>query len=559
MNLRRIKIANFRGIRELVVDLEQQTTVLIGENNNGKTSTLDAMRICLGMETLGENFDFAPTDFYAAADDTFRSGSPPIEITLTFRERNRDGWDEPHMEPLKDAMVTDGGGLREIRMCVVARQSLDMEKITIGCRFLDHSGRPIEVAEVRKKVKAIRSLSPFILISPDRYRNGQPDAGLHLFTRGVDVQRWELERQVEDVYHKITEARGPVSRTQVSKGLNAVADLINCLLERRDERLGPRPMLEELSTLLRKQSGANTRTKGAGVQNVGILILLGALLEARGTKELPAHAVAIVGIEEPETHLHPLMLASIWQVINCIRAQKLVTTNSGDLLADVPLRSLRRLVRRRETVKVYRLKNKRLSQNERRRVGYHIRARRGEALFARCWLLVEGETEYWLLPELARLMGYDFATEGISCIEFAQCGVDPLIKLASNLGIEWHLIIDGDDAGEHYARHARQLIRHRSLADRITTLDEWDMEQCLWAHGYEEVYRRNASQHRKGKSGSGAESPAAVIKQAIRARSKPGLALAIAEAAGQPDSPGVPRLLEKAVETTIRLARESCA
>ena len=73
-----------------------------------------------------------------------------------------------------------------------------------------------------------------------------------------------------------------------------------------------------------------------------------------------------------------------------------------------------------------------------RKITYHVRLKRDDALFARAWLLVEGETEVWLLPELARMMGCDFASEGIRCVEFAQSGVEPLVKLANDLGIEWH-------------------------------------------------------------------------------------------------------------------------
>lgn len=53
-----------------------------------------------------------------------------------------------------------------------------------------------------------------------------------------------------------------------------------------------------------------------------------------------------------------------------------------------------------------------LTVDEMRRVGYHIRVNRASSVFARCWLLVEGETESWLLPEIARLIGYDLPAEG---------------------------------------------------------------------------------------------------------------------------------------------------
>ena len=48
-------------------------------------------------------------------------------------------------------------------------------------------------------------------------------------------------------------------------------------------------------------------------------------------------------IEDPEAHLHPMTLASVWSVLEGTRLQKVVTTHSSELVADVPLRALRRL------------------------------------------------------------------------------------------------------------------------------------------------------------------------------------------------------------------------
>ena len=46
MRLTTVEIRNFRCLRDVAVDLDE-TTVLIGENNSGKTAFLEAIRICL--------------------------------------------------------------------------------------------------------------------------------------------------------------------------------------------------------------------------------------------------------------------------------------------------------------------------------------------------------------------------------------------------------------------------------------------------------------------------------------------------------------------------------
>ena len=290
--------------------------------------------------------------------------------------------------------------------------------------------------------------------------------------------------------------------------------------------------------------------------------MLGALLEARGPEFIAPDAELIVAIEEPEVHLHPLMLAAVWGVIEGLRGQKLVTTNSGELLAAARLSHLRRLVRGAEGTKAYRVDAERFSLEEIRKISYHIRLKRDDALFARCWLLVEGETELWLLPEMARLLGCDFAAEGIHTVEFAQSGVEPLVKLANDLGIEWHLVADGDEAGKTYASVARAHTGGTALHDRVTLLQQPDMEHCLWHTGYDYVYHSIARGRTTISRTSGKKSrknPRRVIARAVSNASKPYLALAVVEQATEPDSPGVPDALRTAIETTVRLARAAAA
>jgi putative ATP-dependent endonuclease of OLD family len=73
------------------------------------------------------------------------------------------------------------------------------------------------------------------------------------------------------------------------------------------------------------------------------------------------------------------------------------------------------------------------------------------SLFARCWLLVEGERKPGSSTNW-RGVGHHFDAEGIKVIEFAQSGLKPLIKFARRMGIEWHVLVDGDEAGKNMPR-----------------------------------------------------------------------------------------------------------
>jgi putative ATP-dependent endonuclease of OLD family len=237
-------------------------------------------------------------------------------------------------------------------------------------------------------------------------------------------------------------------------------------------------------------------------------------------------------------------------LIERIKWQKIVTTQSGEVLAAEPLGSLRRLTRHGGEMREWRVRPRSLSAEDLRRVGYHLRGRRGVASFARCWLLVEGETEFWVLPELARIVGQDFAMQGVACVEFAQCGLRPLIKLARELGIEWHVLADGDRAGQHYVETARHFVWQEPEARRVTALRERDIEHCFYEHGYAPLFRRLANV-------DDASVPARqVIDRAIHRHSKPMIALELILAASTRAVQGVPAPLAGMIETCLGLARD---
>jgi putative ATP-dependent endonuclease of OLD family len=292
------------------------------------------------------------------------------------------------------------------------------------------------------------------------------------------------------------------------------------------------------------------------MRQVALLALVGAMLRA-GASHGPASAGSrpLLLLEDPETHLHPIQLATAWNLVSQLPVQKLVTTAHGALLAGEPTRSLRRLVRRANHTAVFPdIHSRKLGRLEARRVAFHVRTHNADSLFARIWLLVEGETEAWLLPELARIWGLLFPLEGIRCVAFAQAGLAPLIAFADRFGIPWHLVTDGDEAGKHYLSTARHLLQGRTATKHITAIPDRDIEHLLWVSGFEDVYRAAAASNAYSAPLLDAE---AAIHQALRNRSKPGMALDIAEEAGRRGKDSIPPLLRRTFSTLQRMAEKA--
>ena len=90
MKLVDVKIENFRGIRSLHLPLDQ-LTVLIGENNTGKSTVLEAIKLVLtrsfGFRRGGQ---FSEYDFHLENADATPQSAPTIKIVLHFAEQQED-------------------------------------------------------------------------------------------------------------------------------------------------------------------------------------------------------------------------------------------------------------------------------------------------------------------------------------------------------------------------------------------------------------------------------------------------------------------------------------
>jgi putative ATP-dependent endonuclease of OLD family len=131
--------------------------------------------------------------------------------------------------------------------------------------------------------------------------------------------------------------------------------------------------------------GANA---SSAERSTALLLVVGSLLASHGASAFGPKAQPIIAIEDPEAHLHPTILAAVTEVVRTIQAQKIVTTNSGEMLAMLPLSSIRRFVRSDEGTLTFRLGRDTLADDEARRISYHVKANRGTSHFARCWMLV---------------------------------------------------------------------------------------------------------------------------------------------------------------------------
>jgi putative ATP-dependent endonuclease of OLD family len=547
-----LRIENLRAIRKTTISFDDGTA-LIGENDCGISSVLDALELALGFDEKPRKFP--PYLFHQSGNPGRPSG--PIRIQLRFGERHKGEWQDANYAPFSFLLPEHGDRLHELWYEIFIEPAEG--KWSNAQYRLRSPGSKVKSSDP-KLIGRFRRMNPVIRVSAGMLTgHGEPYS--------ESASRISPEHKVSpEIQGLMTRINQAVDSRLSGKSMDLKADLDDGykaafnLVKMGEFKLGKweSGLSRSVGEIIgwspdgkRPGNSIPMRVPDSTSERLGILLLVGALIRARPGGVAP-DADPLWVIEEPEAHLHPITLTAVSIFLGLIQRQKIITTYSSDLLRSVPLRHIRRLVRYDGELIERRVRNNVLSRNELRRFHYHIRSRFGVASFARFWLLVEGESEFWILPQIARLMGYDFALEGIACVEFAQCGLDPLIKVAKELGIEWHVLTDGDEAGRSYAENTRRYISGDNSDEELTVLKQKDIERCFWSQGYQGVYERHARL-----SGGKLQrlSPGKIIQTAVRKQSKPFLALSVVEAIASEGSPGIPAIMQDMIKTCVSLAR----
>ena len=548
MLLERVEIVGFRGINRLSLMLEQNN-VLIVENAWGKSSLLDALTLLLSPEF--DLYHFVRDDFWFPPGD-IQGREHHLHIILTFRETEPGRHRVRRFRPLQRCWVPCDDGYHRVFYRLEGELAEDDSVMTLRS-FIDGEGEALVLEEIDELARHLVRLMPVLRLRDARFMRR-----IHNGTVPHSPQIEITARQLDFLSRELVSHPQNLSDGQIRQGLSAMVQLLehyfaeqssaqtrHRLMRRRshDEQRSWR-YLDIINRMIDKPGGRSHR--------VILLGLFATLLQAKGTVRLDRDARPLLLIEDPETRLHPIMLSVAWHLLNLLPLQRVTTTNSGELLSLTPVEQVCRLVRESTRVSAWRLGPGGMNAEESRRIAFHIRFNRASSLFARCWLLVEGETETWVINELARQCGHHFDAEGVKVIEFAQSGLKPLIKFARRMGIQWHVLVDGDEAGKKYAATVRGLLNNdRELErDHLTSLPALDMEHFMYRQGFDDVYHRVAQI-----PDNVPMNMRRVITKAIHRSSKPDLAIEVAMEAGRRGVDAVPTLLKKMFSRVLWLAR----
>lgn len=496
--LNNLRIRAYRNFVDLYIDFELDSTVLIGENNAGKTNILDAIYNALRVNRTVKQGAFDLSDYNLRTPTSMAGDAGPIELTATFQERSEDEWPRDIVSQLNPVINLDvTTNLQSITLQVVSTAPGPGRDEDYDWNFLDISGN-------RHNAKHFGTLTQVQKLRPFFRLNALRDASREFTKRSTffgafvsdptfdDAVREDILQSLESINEQVLNSHAAfgVLRDHLMEGNRVVQSVQDAVgIEAVPSRLSELLSNTQVSFLSRDGVPLPLERHGSGTQSLSVISLFRAYISAKLAARLDPLSEPISTIEEPEAHLHPTAIRGLWNLLKSLPGQKIITTHSGDMVSEVPLKALRRLSFDGTSVTCRRVDESAFTAKQLRNINYQIRHTRGELLFANTWLLVEGRSESTLLPELARIAAIDLLARGVRLVEIAQHGGPAgAIKLADQLGIKWHVLTDSDRAGQEYARKASAELRGRTAGDYITMLTAPNLESYLCEHGFVRTY-----------------------------------------------------------------------
>ncbi|MCL5090115.1 MAG: AAA family ATPase [Candidatus Marsarchaeota archaeon] len=572
MKLREIKILNFRNLVNVNIPIDD-TTILIGENNSGKTAFIEALKIALPYYINSRQPPFDEYDYYMSTPEDKPQTSKGIVIELWFREDAPGEWSDALIQDLNEIVQTDGvQDIDSIRLRLSSRYDQTSNDFNFKWEFLALDGQPL-VGKSANSYNLTKFLSYIRLfyLSSLRDSNNEFSPRSQYWGRILrdlkisDEQKAQLGEELEKLNKRLLSADSRLE--QLRESLGKVQEIM-ALGSGKNTTIHILPLkpweLMSKSEVAIKADGSNIEfplsSYGQGTQSLSVLFLFQSYIDLLLKPTFKQETEAILTLEEPEAHLHPQTTRAIAANLSEIKSQKIISSHSPYFIQEIPFTNIRVFRRYGPSSKVFYIKRqfsanipknpellkfcngnssafeykentatlivkKRIekqelstlqksypdqeevkvqlknlydesqlyiSDKEIRKLETFAKRIHGEALFARAWLLCEGQTEYLLLKYFAELMNKPLDKYGVTVIDYQNNGSPGIfVALSRTYGIPFIILTDSDEGKKKCIGQ----VADRGLTDEeIHNLVRWlpienaDLEMYLYENGFAQEY-----------------------------------------------------------------------
>ena len=568
MKLRGIKIQNFRNLVDVDIPIDD-TTILIGENNSGKTAFINALKIALPNYVKIHGKYFGEYDYHMSSLNDSPETSDGITIELLFREDKPNEWPDAIIQDLNDICQIDPNlNIYSIHLRLSSKYDKTSKEFVPKWEFLNNNGESFKSgnaaqSNLSKFIQYIRlfSLSP-IRDSNDEFSPHSQYWGTILKKPDISKEKGEeIAKGIQELNNNLLNADPKLE--SLKESLGKVQEIMG-FGSKKNTTIHIFPLkpweLMSRSEVAIKANGSEIEfpltSYGQGTQSLSVLFLFQSYIDLLLKPTFKPETEAILTLEEPEAHLHPQAVRAISINLGEIKSQKIISSHSPYFIQDIPfknirvfrrygsltkvlyikrqfiikipkcngilqfcqhqpdgfdyeegtgsfiikkkmgkeeLESLKKMYQDQEKVKndleqLYKESQKFVNDEDLNRLETFAKRVRGEILFARAWLLCEGQTEYLLINYFAKKMGKPLDYFGITVIDFQNNGSpDIFIALAITYDIPWIMITDSDSQGLEFSRKPKD----RGFTDEdiknlvhIIPIENASLEEFLVKNGF---------------------------------------------------------------------------
>jgi putative ATP-dependent endonuclease of OLD family len=184
---------------------------------------------------------------------------------------------------------------------------------------------------------------------------------------------------------------------------------------------------------------------------------------------------------------------------------------------------------------------------------------RGEILFARCWLLCEGQTEYILLHQFSMILNQQLDANAVAVIDYQNNGSPgAFASCARVLGFKWVMFSDGDAAGKGFIQELKNYhFTDDQIAAAVKTFPAADIEALVATSTLAADCRACLTEHNVNVFPDGAPGASENLAHELRSK-KPDWASWLAGhlADRDADDTVVPDFFKEIIASAVKLAHE---